>query len=214
MDVLVAEPDFTFDVEDLRELHRLLAVPAVRLRDDLIIQLELPDSAEVDTSFELNLQEALTGTVGSALGFTELIWRLGCAIANLDPNELAEHGTIELQELAPQHETRLEILEAEVSSFLSKLKTKSSPLANVAAALSILCSASHLTGINLPSAGEGARADGTACVVQLAGRVEGSAAKLIEEQLPGLPSDCTIKMNIETADGAHLTITVRGAGLS
>jgi hypothetical protein len=213
MEVLLAEPDFTIDVDDLRELHRLLTGPATELRDDMVAQLDMQDPTEVAASFDLELRQALAGTVGAALSFTELVWRLAYAIANLDPDALPETGTIELDRLAPQHETRLEILEAELSSFLSRLKPKPATLATIATVLTILSSISQMTGVNLSTLPEGARADGSPCLVELDGRVDGSAANLIEEQLPGLPNDCTIKLNVETLEGARLTVSIRGAGL-
>lgn len=213
MEVLLAEPDFTIDSAEWRQLNDLLTGPAADLREELITQLEVQDPAAVTAVFDLELRQALAGTAGASLALVELLWRLGYAITELDPNELPEAGPVELYRLAPLHETRLEIASAEIGSFLSRLRVKKSTLSTIATVLTIFSSASNLTGINLSDLAQGGRPDGSPCVVQVDGRVDGSVARLIEKQLPPLPSDCTIKMNVETAEGAHLTATVKGAAI-
>lgn len=196
------------DNDVFREVHRAvrLAIAGIPERTWEVVGVAASEDVGVDLDLELPDQSA--GRLGRALAELDLAWRLGQMAVGFEEPELpSSGGSTNLDELLSVALYGLEIQTIEMGSIKTLFRRPKMSFGDALAVLGIVIAMGGFS-VNDTLLGETERVGGDSCQIELVGGLDEEARRVIQEQLPGMPGDCQVKMTITLPDGRTIVTNV------
>lgn len=165
---------------------------------------------DLEVILTLEFRRGDAGAISEAFAFIDRTWRLAGLVARGDSDLLPARGKFDLDELAPQRDEGLVVIDAKIGSFTAKLRTHKARLLHVVVFL--LINGPAMSGYSARDLPDLIHGDGVTsppqqqvCTLHISGEIHEPVRKLIRRELGGLPvDDCTVTVNVTTTEGARL----------
>jgi hypothetical protein len=202
------------DTEALRDIYFAVRSMSAGIGEQTAETLAVPAPETVDIELYVELPDRYAGQLGRALDAIDLAWRLGSVVAEVEEAELPPSGgSTNLDELLSMEGLGIEVEVIEIGSFKVRFKPAKMSFDKVIAVLSLVVSIGGFN-VNQAFSADAQPVGGSPCQVEIVGPLDEQASRVIQDQLPGLPASCQVKMRITLPDGVVINANVPANALT
>jgi hypothetical protein len=202
------------DTEALREIYFAVCSMIAGIGEQTWEALAVPAPEAVYVELYVELPDRYAGQLGRALDAIDLAWRLGWMVAEMEEAELPPSGgSTNLDELLSMENLGIEVEAIEIGSFKVRFKPVKMSFDRAIAVVGLVVSIGGFN-VNQAFSADAHPVGGSSCQVEVVGQLDEQASSVIQDQLPGLPASCQVKMKITLPDGTMINANVPPSALT
>jgi hypothetical protein len=208
-----ADPGRQIDTETLREIYFAVRSMIADIGEQTWEALAVPAPEAVYVELYVELPNRYAEQLGRALDAIDLAWRLGWMVAEMEEAEVpSSGGSTNLDEFLSVESLGIEVEAIEIGSFKVRFKPVKMSFDRAIAVLGLVVSIGGFN-INQAFSADAQPIGGGSCQVEVVGQLDEQAIRVIQDQLPGLPANCQVKMRITLPDGTVINANVPASAL-